>query len=106
MRKLVLLSMLAGFGFVSLTTTGCVYRSSIVQGNDLDKRAVDRLEVGMSREQVRALLGAPLVQDRYHPNQWDYVFYTKNLPSSKAPQRVIVHFDKIGNVSKVDKSGI
>jgi len=102
MRKFALITLIA-LGTVTLTTTGCVYRSSIVQGNDLDQRAIDRLEVGMSRETVRSLLGSPLVQDTYHPNRWDYVFYTKNLPQSQAPKRVTVYFDNIGNATKIEK---
>lgn len=105
MRKLVLITSIAIAFFTLTTTTGCVYRSSIVQGNDLDQRAIDRLREGMTRDQVRNLLGSPLIQDQYHPNRWDYVFYTKNLTTSKEPKRVSVHFDNIGNVSKIEKSG-
>jgi len=106
MRKIALLSLWAILGFSLINTSGCVYRSSIVQGNDIDKRAIDRLENGMTREQVRALLGAPLIQDRYHPNRWDYVFYTVNLPSSTDPVRVSIFFDTVGQIEKIERSGI
>jgi len=103
MRKLALITVL-GLASLSISlTSGCVYRSSIVQGNDINQRAVDRLETGMTRDQVRALLGSPLIQDQFHPNRWDYVFYTKNLPTSSTPKKVTVHFDKIGTVSKIDR---
>jgi len=59
-RKSLLLLFISGL-FAFSMTTGCVYRSGIIQGSQLDQRAIDRLEVGMSRAQVRELVGTPLV---------------------------------------------
>ncbi|HTL93080.1 MAG TPA: outer membrane protein assembly factor BamE, partial [Steroidobacteraceae bacterium] len=55
--------------------TGCVYRMDIQQGNYLDGRAVSQLKVGMTRSQVRFLLGTPMVEDAFHKDRWDYVYY-------------------------------
>ena len=43
--------------------TGCVYRMNIQQGNYLDGKTVDQLKVGMTRSQVRYLLGTPMVPE-------------------------------------------
>lgn len=52
------------------------YKLKVVQGNQLDARAVVSLQPGMTRDQVQLLLGTPLLSDPFHANRWDYVFYT------------------------------
>ena len=58
-------------------TAGCVYRMAIQQGNFLEPRSVDKLEIGMTRSQVRYLLGTPMVPDTFDVDRWDYVYYLK-----------------------------
>lgn len=100
MRKLFILSTLL---FTLLISSACVYRSGIIQGGQVDERAIKRVEVGMQREQVRRLLGTPTVQDAYHPNRWDYLYYTINMRNSKQAERVSVFFEN-GQVSKVENT--
>nr|WP_228068215.1 outer membrane protein assembly factor BamE [Neisseria sp. 19428wB4_WF04] len=50
------------------------YKLKVVQGNELDARAVASLQSGMSREQVQLLLGTPLLRDPFHADRWDYTF--------------------------------
>lgn len=50
------------------------YKLNVVQGNQLDPRAVASLRGGMSRDQVQLLLGTPLLRDPFHANRWDYSF--------------------------------
>ncbi len=69
------------------------YRMEIQQGNYLSQEMVAQLKPGMSREQVRFILGTPLVTDIFHADRWDYVFY-RELPYGKREQRVLsVHFE-------------
>ena len=98
MRNILILSILI---FTTTLSTGCVYRSGIIQGGQIDERAIKRVEVGMDRDQVRRLLGTPVIQDAYHPDRWDYLFYTLNMKNSKQAERVSVYFEK-GIVSKVE----
>lgn len=72
-RKSILIVALAAV----LLSTGCVYRASISQGNVLKQEDLDQLEVGMTRNQVRFLLGTPMIDDPFHANRWDYVYYLK-----------------------------
>lgn len=51
------------------------YRLNIQQGNFLEAEDVSRVSVGMTRSQVRFLLGTPMVSDPFNPERWDYVFY-------------------------------
>ncbi|WP_066732266.1 outer membrane protein assembly factor BamE [Cupriavidus sp. D384] len=50
------------------------YRINIVQGNFVSREAASQLREGMTRDQVRFLLGTPLLQDVFHGNRWDYYF--------------------------------
>lgn len=52
------------------------YKLQVIQGNELDPRAVVSLQPGMSRDQVQLLLGTPLLQDAFHADRWDYTFNT------------------------------
>ena len=56
---------------------GCVYRANISQGNLLKQEDLDQVEVGMTRNQVRFLLGTPLVDDPFHQRRWDYVYFVR-----------------------------
>ncbi len=59
---------------VALATAGCgvIYKQPIYQGNLIDKRAVDQLQAGMSKQDVQTLLGTPSVEDSFDANRWDY----------------------------------
>jgi outer membrane protein assembly factor BamE len=50
------------------------YKVEVVQGNFVSKEQVDQLKPGMSRQQVREILGTSLLTDVFHANRWDYVF--------------------------------
>ncbi len=70
------------------------YRINIVQGNFVSKEAYDQLQAGMTRDQVRQLLGTPLLTDLFHANRWDYVFYFKRGNASVVQERHLkVYFD-------------
>ena len=58
-------------------SSGCVYRLNISQGNLVEQEDLDQVEVGMTRSQIRFLLGTPMVDDPFHKDRWDYVFYIK-----------------------------
>ena len=62
---------------VALLLDGCVYRAAISQGNLLKDEDLDQVEIGMTQSQVRFLLGTPMIDDPFHRNRWDYVYYLK-----------------------------
>ena len=72
-RKLSVVLMLA----TTLLTAACVYRANISQGNLIKQEDLDQVELGMTRSQVRFLLGTPMVDDPFHAGRWDYVYYLK-----------------------------
>jgi len=61
----------------------------IPQGNRIDPVLVEQLEIGMSRSQVRFLLGTPAIVDLYHPDQWHYVYYLKTGDDGSHEKRVM-----------------
>lgn len=52
---------------------GIIYRQPVFQGNLLESKNVEQLQVGMTRGQVFSLLGSPPVADPFHQSRWDYV---------------------------------
>jgi len=62
---------------VLVATGGCVYQASLSQGNVIKQEDLDQVEVGMTRSQVRFLLGTPMIEDPFHENRWDYVYFMK-----------------------------
>ena len=50
------------------------YKLKVIQGNQLDARAVSSLQQGMSRDQVQLLLGTPLLRDPFHSDRRDYAY--------------------------------
>ncbi len=63
------------------------YRIGIQQGNYVSQEMVSQLKVGMSKEQVRFVLGTPLVTDIFHADRWDYVYYRKPENSNQVEKR-------------------
>ena len=74
MRKLFLILMIVGS---LLAASGCVYRASVSQGNLIKQENLDQVEVGMTRNQVRFLLGTPMIDDPFHQARWDYVYFIR-----------------------------
>jgi outer membrane protein assembly factor BamE len=85
----VALTVLAGCSSVSNMTSGMStsainpinwitpYKVDIIQGNFISKEQVDALKAGMTRAQVKDVLGTPLLADIFHNDRWDYVFTLK-----------------------------
>ena len=73
---------------------GCVYQANLSQGNLLKQEDLDQVEVGMTRRQVRFLLGTPMIDDPFHEGRWDYVYYLKIGRDDATFKRWIsIHFD-------------
>ncbi|MDH3988245.1 MAG: outer membrane protein assembly factor BamE [Gammaproteobacteria bacterium] len=74
MRKRLFLTLVLA---TSIFASGCVYQAALSQGNLLDQEDIDQVEVGMTRGQVRFLLGTPMIDDPFHQNRWDYVYFLR-----------------------------
>jgi outer membrane protein assembly factor BamE len=83
--------------------SACVYKLDTQQGNLLDAEQVDAVEVGMTRSQVRFLLGTPMVADPFSLDRWDYMYYFRaGKGGATRRSHVIVFFDG-DTVSRIDR---
>ncbi len=76
------------------------YRVEVVQGNVITREQLARAVPGMSRAQVRDVLGTPLVADIFHADRWDYVFML-NRPGTPVQKRAVSVFfegDKLARI--------
>jgi outer membrane protein assembly factor BamE len=90
---------------LTILASGCVYRMTIQQGNFLEKRAIDQLQVGMTRSQVRYLLGTPMVPATFDNDRWDYVYYLKKGRIHRAEERQLSVFFQNDKVERIDNHG-
>jgi outer membrane protein assembly factor BamE len=79
-RRLLAAFPLAG---VLMLASGCLYRMKIEQGNFLDPGQVMQLQEGMTKSQVRFLLGTPMVPHGFNSDRWNYYSYEKSGNSQK-----------------------
>ena len=84
-----------------LLASGCVYQAALSQGNLLDQEDVDQIEVGMTRGQIRFLLGTPMIDDPFHENRWDYVYYLRIGRDKAIFKRWVSVYFEGENVSEV-----
>jgi outer membrane protein assembly factor BamE len=104
MTAYVSLRRLAAAVLAMVLLAGCVHRIDIQQGNFLDTEDIDRIAVGMTRVQVRSLLGTPMVADPFQSSRWDYVYYLKKGRWQKPEWRhFIVFFDSTDKVAKIER---
>lgn len=76
------------------------YRIEIQQGNYVSQEMVSQLRVGMSKEQVRFVLGTPLLTDVFHANRWDYIYY-REVKRGQREQRALAVFFEDGKLVRV-----
>lgn len=71
------------------------YKIDVQQGNVLTQEMVAQLKPGQTREQVRYILGTPLLADIFHQQRWDYVYsYRKGRSGEVETRQFSVYFDK------------
>jgi outer membrane protein assembly factor BamE len=79
------------------------YRVNVQQGNFLKAEDVDQIQVGMTRNQVRFLIGTPMVADPFNVERWDYVFFFKvGRTRNEISNRLTVWFEE-DRVVRIDR---
>ncbi|KNC18269.1 MULTISPECIES: outer membrane protein assembly factor BamE [Pseudomonas] len=100
-----LLTSLTFVGLLALA--GCsfpgVYKIDIQQGNVVTQDMIDQLRPGMTRRQVRFIMGNPLLVDTFHANRWDYLYSLQPGGGERQQERMSVLFN--GNDQLVGLSG-
>ncbi|MCK0769679.1 outer membrane protein assembly factor BamE [Chromohalobacter canadensis] len=92
----VALALVSGCSYVG------VYKRDLAQGNLITKDMVSQLETGMTKEQVRYVMGSPLLQGPFDENRWDYVFYLDEAYDDVEEKRVTLTFqdDKLADIER------
>ncbi len=98
---LVSLLLAACSNFSNYLPTFTPYKVEIRQGNLISQEMRAKLRLGMSQAQVKALLGAPLINDPYHANRWDYLYRLEQKNELVENQRLTLFFEK-GMLVRID----
>ncbi|KFB77640.1 MAG: Outer membrane protein assembly factor BamE precursor [Candidatus Accumulibacter cognatus] len=78
------------------------YRIDVQQGNVLSQEMVSQLRPGLTKDQVRFILGTPVLTDMFHANRWDYFYWLKKGNSGEVEtRRFTVFFDADGKLRSV-----
>lgn len=86
----VAITMLAGCQYFKFPG---VYKIDIQQGNIITQDMIDDLKPGMTKRQVRYIMGNPLIQDTFNPNRWDYFYSLKKADGSETKEKVSILFE-------------
>ena len=85
--------LLVACGGVSKLPSFAPHKIEINQGNLIAPEMRAKLKTGMSRAQVRLLLGTPLINDVFHANRWDYVYRLEQNGKLMDQQRMTLFFE-------------
>jgi len=77
------------------------YRPDIQQGNFVSQEMLGQLKLGQTRDQVKFILGTPLLTDAFHADRWDYPFYLARGSGELTTSRVTVYF-KDDQLARID----
>lgn len=69
-----------------------VYRIPVLQGNYLEEDMVEQLEVGLTKRQVRYIMGTPMIQDTFNNDRWDYFYSVRRGDDTLRSNHFTVHF--------------
>jgi len=104
MRQLLIYTII----LASILLSGCelfsVHKIDVQQGNAVEAGDVDKVRIGMSREQVTFLLGSPMLTDAFHADRWDYLYYLNPGRGETESRRLTLHFeaDRVVRIETAD----
>lgn len=98
-KNLIFISLISSFIIAMPLLSGCSsllpepHKIDIQQGNRVKAEDLAKIKPGMNKEQVKFVLGTPLLQDTFHLNRWDYLFYLKPGAHDPRQSRVSLFFE-------------
>jgi outer membrane protein assembly factor BamE len=96
--RILLLGLLA----LSLSACSLLYRLPTRQGNVIDQRDLAKLEVGMTRDQVKYVMGTPVAGNPFRDDRWEYFGYYKSPRGEVTTRTVSLYFDSGNRLSKME----
>ena len=86
-----------------LALAGCsvpgVYKVDVQQGNVITQDMIDQLRPGMTPQQVRFIMGTPLISDTFNPLRWDYLYSLEPGRQQRRQERISLIFDEEGRLN-------
>ena len=96
------LSLLASTLLLCTGLSACsIYRVNVQQGNVVNQKELAQIHKGMDKAEVSAILGAPLLQDPWHADEWVYSYSDKPAYGSTTVRNIILHFGKDGALQSI-----
>ena len=81
------------------------YRIDIQQGNFVSQDMVAQLKPGMSKDQVKLVLGTPLLTDIFHADRWDYIYWREKAGEKREQRKLTVFFED-GKLNRLDGDAV
>ena len=97
--------LLASCSGISKLPSFTPHKIEINQGNLVTPDMRGKLKLGMTRSQVRALLGTPLITDAFHANRWDYAYRLEQNNKLVDQQRMTLYFEG-ENLTRIEDSNM
>jgi outer membrane protein assembly factor BamE len=94
LRIILMIFLLAGCKQVPMLPSLTPYKIDVQQGNYVNQQMVAKLKPGMTRAQVRFILGTPLVVDPFRTDRWDYVYLLNKRGEVTEQRRIAVIFEQ------------
>ncbi len=79
-----------------------LYQIDVQQGNNVDQEMLNKLEPGMTKNQVAYVMGTPLLIDTFHPNRWDYIYSYQPGGEDREQRRVTLYFNDDETLSHIE----
>jgi len=77
------------------------YKIEVQQGNFISQEMMSQLKEGMSKDQVRQIMGTPLLVDVFHSERWDYI-YSRETSDGRKEKRGLSIFFQDGKLARID----
>ena len=95
-------TLMTALSFAIILGACSVHRIDIQQGNVITQEMLEKLKIGMGKQQVSRLLGTPLIEDPFHKGRWDYIYkFVAGDTGEKQSSHITLFFDG-ENLTKID----
>ena len=94
------MTVLSGCGKGLLT----IYKIDVQQGNAMLAEDIEKIKLGMNKEQVLFVLGSPLIVDSFHPERWDYIYMLKPGYAQTQRKQLTLIFDRDEIIEMIQRS--
>lgn len=104
MRSILILTVALGLGACSTmnnVVNRVVYKLPTRQGNVIDQKQLDQLQLGMTRDQVKFVMGTAVATGPFSDSRWDYIGYYKS-PRGEVSERTVSLYFADNKLSKMD----